>query len=478
MRWGTRRSWTARAGLALILAAAALTAKAEGKSGVPLDIYRAQELAAKASDEVRAREAAVEAALRAVDAARANFFPKLSGGVSGAFLPQPPSGVKVPAGSLGTLPLYYPTGIVYLPMPATELNVGGYTKDSYFKGNLTFTQPIVAWGKIKAAVDLASLEARVASIGSAGASLDAARAANRAYYSALLSKESGAILEELQALAASILEDKKSAFSEGFTTKEEVLSSTADLAALETRLVQAREGEASALESLGLLTGLDSSTIELVSPFRAALPPLFETGLKDEAARVSTDVDIARVRLSEARRKLDLERGSSLFHPDLSFFASLEALGQDVPFSSSSWWTNTWSWDLSLGIAANVDLFDGGASAARKREAAANLEAARIGEVATEKGARLQTRRVIDAARGAEASLREKEARAAWAAEALRNARAKAADQAASRAELNASAIGEATARLDLLYARFALEESIADLERLAGRPIGAEEHR
>lgn len=474
MRHGSGKSWTARAGFALMLAAAALTAKGEGKSEIPLDIARAQELAAKGSDEVKAREAAAEAALRAVDAARANFFPKLSGSVSGAYLPQPPAGVKVPAGSLGTLPLYYPTGIVYLPMPATELNVGGYTKDSFFKGNLTFTQPIVAWGKIKAAVDLASLEARVASIGSEGASLDAVRAANRAYYTALLAKESGVILEELHGLAASILEDRKSALTEGFTTKEDVLSSTADLAALETRRVEARESGASAMESLGLLTGLDSSTIELVSPFRTVLPPIVEAGLKDEAARVSTDVDIARARLAQARRKLDLERGSSLFLPDVSFFASLEALGQDVPFSSPTWWSDTWSWDLSLGISANVDLFDGGASAARKREAAADLEAARVGEVASEKAANLQARRALDAARVAEASLGEKRARAEWAAESLRNARAKAADQAASRAELDAAAIGEATARLDLLYARYTLEESIADLERLAGRRIGA----
>jgi outer membrane protein TolC len=228
------------------------------------------------------------------------------------------------------------------------------------------------------------------------------------------------------------------------------------------------------MESLGLLTGLDSSTIELVSPFRTVLPPIVEAGLKDEAARVSTDVDIARARLAQARRKLDLERGSSLFLPDVSFFASLEALGQDVPFSSPTWWSDTWSWDLSLGISANVDLFDGGASAARKREAAADLEAARVGEVASEKAANLQARRALDAARVAEASLGEKRARAEWAAESLRNARAKAADQAASRAELDAAAIGEATARLDLLYARYTLEESIADLERLAGRRIGA----
>ena len=87
----------------------------------------------------------------------------------------PPAGVTVSAGSLGTLPLWVPanpnditeTNGHYLyngelteypvTMPAEEWTVGGYTKNSYFKGNLTFSQPLFAWGKIKAAVDLASL---------------------------------------------------------------------------------------------------------------------------------------------------------------------------------------------------------------------------------------------------------------------------------------------------------------------------------
>ncbi len=479
---GRRR--TARAALVLILAAVALAARAQGAlaqsaSALPLEIDRAQELARRGSDEVRARQAAAEAALRAVDAARANFFPKLSGSVSGAYLANPPVGKGITA---NTIPIYLynpSTGwaaidpVTHKPavvaFPPVDITLYPDAKDSFFKGNLTFTQPIFAWGKIKAAVDLASLEAEVAGIGGRGAELDAARSANRAYFSALLSREGSAILQELRNLAASILEDRKSAMDEGFATKEQILSSEADLAALETRLVQAREGEASAMEALGLLTGLDPQAIALVSAFRETLPPFSEAELKDSSIGASTEAEQAAARFAQARKKLDLERGSSLFLPDVSFFASLDASGQDIPFTADSW-KETWSWDLSLGIAAKADFFDGGASAARKREAAADLEATGIAAGAAEKAARLQARRAVDAARGAEASLREKEARAAWASEVLRNVRAKAADQAASRPEVSASAIGEATARLDRLYARYALEEAIADLERIAGR--------
>jgi outer membrane protein TolC len=471
------RSWTARCAFFLLLIVSALAARAEGaatEGSLPLDIGRAEELAGKSADEVLARDAAAEAALRVVDEARASFFPKLSASVSGAYLPEPPIGVKVPAGSLGIIPVYNPTTQRYssIQLPPTDLDVGGYTENSFFKGSLAFSQPLVAWGKIKAAVDLAALEAKAADIGRRSASLDARRSANRAYYSALLSRESLAVLVELRALAESILEDRRSAKDEGFATQEQVLSSAADLASMDARLVQAREGEASALESLGFLTGLDPSSLVLVSPFRANLPSLAEGPLKDEALASSTDIALARTRLSQAKRKLDLERGSSLFLPDLALFANLDVSGQDLPYSSPSWWSNTWSWDLSVGVATTVDFFDGGAAAARKREASASLEAARIGEGAAEKAARLEARRAIETAREAEASLREKEAKASWAAEALRNARAKAADQSVSRAELDAQAIVEATTRLELLDARYALEESIADLERIEGKDI------
>lgn len=291
-----RRSWTRGAALALLAAVSITAIRAEDSASAvaagtaALDIARAEELARKASDDVRAKEEAAAAALRAVDSARANLLPKLSGSVSGAYYPQTPAGVTVPAGSLPTLPLWVPatpnpiepyTGsFVKYPvsLDPQDMTLGGFTTNTYFKGNLTFSQPLYAWGKIKAAVDLAALEARVADIGGKGAVLDAVRSANRSYYSAILSREGVSILAELRALATSILEDRKSSLDQGFATREDVLSSEADLAALDTKLVQAREGEASALAALGILTGLDPDSMALVSSFRETLPEFRRPG--------------------------------------------------------------------------------------------------------------------------------------------------------------------------------------------------------
>jgi uncharacterized sporulation protein YeaH/YhbH (DUF444 family) len=83
------------------------------------------------------------------------------------------------------------------------------------------------------------------------------------------------------------------------------------------------------------------------------------------------------------------------------------------------------------------------------------------------KAARLEARRAVEAARKAEASLAAARAKADWAAESLKAAQASAANQLISRSELDGAMIREASARLAVLEARYALEEAVADLDRL-----------
>jgi outer membrane protein TolC len=460
--------WVIKLGASFtLLLVATLPANAQGAS--PLSIEKAEELARGKADQVVAKRAAAEAALRNVDVAQANLLPKLSGGVSGSYIVNPYKGTEVYEGSLGSLPYYnIKTGTYnYIPMPDSDLYIGG-VEDTYFKGDLTFSQPLIAWGKIRASMDIAASEAEVSEIEAEGAALDAARQANRAYFSALLSRRSASILAELRDLAGQIVKDRTSALDEGLATKEDILSSKADLADLESRLVEAQEGERSALEALALLTGLEVDSIELLSDFRSSPPQTSENELKDSSLGSSTSFKEARARLAEAERRLDLARDSSLFKPDVTFFTSFEFSGQDVPYSSDSW-TNTWNWDISIGLSATADFFDGGASTAREKEARAGVDAARAALSAAGKSARLEVRKAIEEARRAQAALAASSTRREWAAEALHNARTKIADQLISRSELNAAAIREASARLDELDAQYRLEEATADLDRLSG---------
>ncbi|HUX39031.1 MAG TPA: TolC family protein, partial [Rectinemataceae bacterium] len=466
-----------------LLAAIALRAEAIG-DGLPtssLSLDEAVRRAGSGSVSVRAAEAMAEAAQKRVWAAASAWLPQISASASGAWLANPPKGMTVKAGELGTLPLWVPastptgpsyTGpLAYYPvtLPAADWSIVPDAKDSYFKGSITLSQPIFAWGKIDAGLELAKLEAEIAALGLSGACLDAERAVKRSYDAALLARDSAVILDELRDLSQASEGDAEGAFAAGTTTKAAVLQAKAQVADLDSRIADAQEGERSALTGLAILAGLGEGRIALSSALRDSLPPFDESRLLAAAMASSTDRGKARAQFSEAARKLDLERGSSILLPNLAAFASLDASGQTIPFSSSGWMDSTWTWDLSLGLQAQVNLFDGGASMAKTAAARAELSAARIGVEASEDSLRMAIRDAVATTRRSAASLASKAARAAWAAEALHSAKASLDAGMMGRPDYNAAAMQEAGARLDLLGARYSLSEAVADLERLVG---------
>jgi len=451
-----------------------------------LDFKEALGLAKTNSSPVRAGAAQAEAAHRAVWNAASAWLPRIEASASGAWLANPPAGMSIPAGSIPVV-MYNPTTggalidpvtskYFIAPFPPVDLSLVPDAKSTYFKGTVTFSQPLLVWGKIAAGVALASLEAELAEVKKEGSALDAVRLAARSYDAALLARDSAALLGELRDLAAAIADDRSKALEAGDTTRVEVLSADADLAALEAKRSEALEAEKSALAGLAFATGLGSKELTagllLSSPLRDKLPVLDAAALLEAAPAASTDRGVARTRLSQAGRKLDLERGKSALLPDLALFANLEASGQNPPFTTKDWMDTTWSWDLTVGLNIKAELFDGGASLARIGEAGADLLAAKAGLEAAEEGARLEMVRALAAARNAETSLAAKRAKAAWAAEVKRNAAASAAGELISRADLNGAAILETSARLELLQATWILAEALADLERLAGRGL------
>jgi len=430
-----------------------------------LSIGEALELAATSSDSVRARAGSVTAAQAASDAARAAFLPKISGSVSAAWLVNPPTGVSLSAGELGSLPPALGGALI----PAEDITFIDDAKSTYFKGNITLTQPIFTWGKIGSAAALAALEAEIAQAGLDAALINAKRQVEASYFAALFCRESKKSLTEIRDLAASIVSDRKLALDQGLTTEERLLSAKADLADVEARLIEVDQAERTALRSLALLTGIDTGSVELVSGFRTKLPAFDEHELENQAVRTAEGSVTARKRLSEADRKVDLARGSRTLLPDLAFFTNVDVSGQTVPFSGSDWMKKTWAWDVTLGLSAKADLFDGGAASARLREAKAGSQAATAALSGQEGSARLAARQAMDTARRAEADLNRKTTRCEWAAAALKAASASYANQLISRGEFNGVSMRELFGRLELLQAQYGLEEAIADLETVNG---------
>lgn len=453
--------------LASLLALALLGLASLAAQAAPprsLGLSEAETLARAKADVVRARSAALASAQAGLKAAQAAWLPKVTATGTGAWLANPPEGITIGRGAFGNLP----PAMGSIPLPASDVVVVEDAKASYFKGSLTLSQPILAWGKIKAGVDLAALEVESALVQAEGAGRDAAASARSAYLAAKASLEGEAILGELAALEAGIVADREAALAEGMITRAEVLAAQADLAELQARRVEARQSGLTALYGLCILTGLDPSLpLELSSPWATALPALEEASFLAAASEAAPARQGAWLRLRQAGRKLALEEGSAMLKPDLGLFASLDASGQTPPFSDQAWWDSTWSWDLSLGLSVSLNVFDGGRSWARMAQARADEAAAAAALSGASHEAGLGARRALEAAHRAKAGLARAEAKAAYAAEVLRSARLSAQNELVSRQDLGRAAMQEASSRLDLVQARYGLGLAISTLEGL-----------
>jgi outer membrane protein TolC len=448
----------------LILFAGAVPAARSQAITLDEAVMRAQ----STSEAIQIKGLAVKKARLAQQEAAATAWPHVDLEASGSYLVSPPTGYTVKAGSLGVLPLG--PGV---PVPATDFSIGAQPYD-YFSVAATLSQPLFTWGKIRAAIDAASLQVDSAGTDLIAQKRDIEREVHRAYFGALLAQESEKVLRDLSETAAGIVADRQAALDQGTGTREGVLEAQSRKAEVDSRLVQAQQGRASALESLGMLTGLDPSTTELATGFPAAMPALDEESLRARAQEASTDVASSRIRQGQARKKLDIEKGGALLHPDLALGVSLAATGAQNYFvlngrPPSSDAAGSWAWDLIISLTVKMSVFDGMESAARIGQAEQDVEAAGQALSQARKLVRLAVRQGVEAALKADADLSEKLAAEGYAAERLSNAQASFDNGMSSMADLRGARIMLGSARLDRLLAQYTREEALADIGRLTG---------
>ncbi len=451
-----------------VLALAMCAAPAAVSQAITLDdaVTRAQ----SASEAIRIKGLAVNKARLAQQEAAAQSWPHVNLQASGSYLVSPPTGYTVAKGALGEIPI---PGVGLVAMPTQDFTIGAQPYD-YISVAATLSQPLFTWGKIRAAIDAASLQVESAATDLIAQQRDITRQVHRAYFSALLARESVKVLRDLSDTAAAIVADRQAALDQGTGTRESVLDAQSRKAQVDSQLVQAQEGEATALETLGMLTGLDPSTLDLASGFPDAMPALNEPSIRARAQAASTDLAASRNRQSQAQKKLDIEKGGALLRPDVALGLSLAATGAQnylvfngTPPSSNA--TPSWAWDLIISVNVQMSAFDGGESAARIGEAEQDVEAAGQALAQAQKLVRLSVRQAVEAARRSDADLAEKIAAEAYAEERLSNAQASFDNGVSSRADLRAAQILQGSARLDLLLARFTREEALADIQQLTG---------
>ncbi|MGA2642259.1 MAG: TolC family protein, partial [Spirochaetia bacterium] len=200
------------AGIALLCAASLVTAQGAGRSAPGLTIDQASRLAQSSSEAIRIRELAVQKSRLAVEEAGAKAWPHVDLQVSGSYLLNPPSGYTVDAGALGAIVI--PSLHVDIPMPQQNFTVGAQLHD-YFSVAASLTQPLFTWGKIRNAIDAAALQAEAAGTDLVSQRRDIERQVRRAYFSALLAKESETVLRRIADSAAQIVTDRLASLDQG-----------------------------------------------------------------------------------------------------------------------------------------------------------------------------------------------------------------------------------------------------------------------
>ena len=453
--------------------------------GIPqsagLTLEEAYSLARTSSEAVRVKELAVQKSRLAVEEAGSRSWPHIDLQASASYLANPPQGYTVAAGTLGSVSPTIPTGAIGNPapiplgsfaIPPQDFTIGAQ-QHNYFTASAILSQPIFTWGKIRNSIDMAALQVDAARTDLVARQRDIDREVHRAYFGALLARDSETVLTRIRDMAAEIAADRQKSFDQGTINKETVLEARASLASIDARRVDAGESKATALMSLGILTGREPKPEDLATSFSERLPVLDEQSLRDRARASSPALAASRARMSQARKKLEVEQGGSLLHPDISLDVRLDVAGQeDLPFAAWNWNNATWTWDLVVSLGMKMSVFDGFASDRRIRKAEKDIEMAGTGLSLDEKLVRWDVRKAIDAAVKADGGVKEKQAQVDYAEERLRNARVSLENGMASRDEMHGADILAGSAVLDLLFARYTREEALADIARIIGERI------
>lgn len=458
---------------AFLLLAEAVAVPAQSS---PLTLDQALALARRNSEAVRLSQLALEKSQAALGEAQGRAFPHLDLQASGSYLVNPPPGYTVATGALGTLsiPAGYlsPTAIPLGPIPPSPFNVGA-SLHNYFAFTATLNQPLFTWGKIRNAIDLASLQVDAAGTGMSARQRDIDWQVRRSYFSALLARRSQDALKRMRDTAVQVVADRQKAFDQGTMNRESLLEVKATFASLDAKLTEAAQSESTALAGLAALTGQkqEMDGAALATDFRASLPSLDEQALLASALQGSTDMVEARTRIEQARRRLAVEQGGAILHPDVNLGISLDVSGQeDFPYSGA--WTfgnNTWNVDVLLTLGVKMSAFDGLESLNRIRQAEKDVDMAGVAFSQQSKSVRIQLRQAVEAAIKADADEQAAQARFDYLQEKLRNAGVALSNGQASREDQHNAAIQADSAELDLLLALYSREEALADIEKITG---------
>ncbi|TVR62280.1 MAG: TolC family protein, partial [Spirochaetaceae bacterium] len=399
------------------------------------DAYGAELTLAEAIAEARAASRGLERtraelarAYYAVEEAKARRLPQLEMNASASYLTDPPDGIRLRRGELGFAPS--PGSATPTAVPDRDIVLVPDPENTYFRIGATFRQPLFTWGKITGAIRVAELETELRTTEVVHAERELTRDVRRAYYGVVFARESVEILREGYTFLERAALDQETAYDAGAVNREAVLEARFELARLEAELVKAEQSYRSAVTGFLFLIGRDADAAaerqpRLTDPLPSRVPESLaaveDATVIADARAASTELAVLDTRLRQAREAAAIENASGALRPDIALTVTLDVTGQRVPALEANW-IDTWESGVVFTIGAQLTAFDGGLSAAKRRQAEETARIAELGRSEFDDSIRVSVMRRLESLESSAASVRARDLALEFAEERLRNA--------------------------------------------------------
>ena len=442
--------FTVRSFCFLVLLCLGLNAAADSPAlpAHPLSLPEAIALVRQRNPDLRAAQARIEQAAARLDEVTAAFLPRIQAGIRYVHSNDPAR-----AFSMIVSQRRFDFGM--------DINNPGYVED--FRPEIGATWSLFRGGQDWYARQAAELGIDTRQLQRTELHNRLAAATSRAFYALLEAPRRVKVADKTLATVSKELELMRARQREGTALKSDVLS-------LEVRLAQAREdriraenAEQAARTALATLLALPSDTRLQVRDESRRLPAgegEFESWLEQALAQ-RPEWLAARKQVEMREKELRAAWGEHLPRVDAFVVYGMNSPNPRSPTSKDNW---------TMGVKAQIDLFAGGAVAARVRQARQRLEEARRLEESTrlrvEKEVRDAWLRLRDALARVEVARRG----VAAAEEALKLVRAQYRGGTATVTRFLEAETDAAGARLQLISARFGALVAEAELKRAVGK--------
>jgi NodT family efflux transporter outer membrane factor (OMF) lipoprotein len=308
---------------------------------------------------LKASEAAYRQARAAVDAARAGFFPTVSGSQSNQRSYEGPGALR--SGSSNSITSIGSTNIGTVPF-----STGGFSNNS-FSATLSGTWDLDVWGRIRRTVegDVATAQASAADLASAKLSAQSTLAAD--YFQLRYQEELKRLLDRTAEDYTRSLQITQNQYNVGVAAKADVLSAETQLLSTQSSAVNAGVLRATLEHAIAVLVGEPAGDFSIApGPFSSTVP-VVPTGVPSTLLERRPDVAGAERRMAAANAQIGV--AIAAYFPDITLSGSY---GSQTANFAKLLTAPTVVW--SLGADVTESLIDFGARSAQVEEARATYD--------------------------------------------------------------------------------------------------------